>query len=84
MAVLSGQAYSNVFSLDAAHGITNQPAIWMEADTTKLFAWNNSAHRSLRSLPHAVDAAETAEPCEADRLDSDAWLDNAERLTLTA
>ena len=40
------QAYSNVFSLDAAHGITNQPAIWMEADTTKLFAWNNSAHRS--------------------------------------
>eukprot|EP01045_Picozoa_sp_COSAG04_P048692 COSAG04_NODE_18813_length_432_cov_0.621622_1_plen_82_part_00 len=70
MAVLSAcQAYSNVFSLDAAHGITNQPAIWMEADTTKLFAWNNSAHRSRpRSFPHAADAAETAEPREADRL----------------
>ena len=34
--------FSNVFSLDAEHGITNQPAIWMEADTTELFAWNNS------------------------------------------
>ena len=63
--MLWGQAYSNVFSLDAAHGITNQPAIWMEADTTKLFAWNNSAPRSRLG---AVDAAETAEPCEADRL----------------
>lgn len=35
-------AWNNLFSLDSAHGITNQPAIWMEADTTQLFAWNNT------------------------------------------
>ena len=46
--------YSNLFSLDAAHGITNQPAVWMEADTTELFAWNNTIFNA--SIPFQVIA----------------------------